>query len=50
MIEHRLVDHHFWCCVDVLFLNVVCGMYVWCSLCVSGCMLTVSIALFMSTV
>ena len=46
-----------WRCVDVLFLKVVyalrqfmkfamylimvCGMFVWCSLCVSVCMLTV---------
>ena len=56
-----------WCCVDVLFLNVVyafrslmwfamnfvmmCGMYVWCSLCVSlcMCMFAVSNALLMSS-
>ena len=54
-----------WRCVDVLFLNVVyalrplmkftmyfimvCGMFVWCSLCVSMCMLTVSNALLMSS-
>ena len=52
-----------WRCVGVLFLNVVyalqplmsfainlrmvCGMFVWCSLCVSVCMLTVSNALLM---
>ena len=40
-----------WCCVDILFLNVVnlrivCGMFVWCSLCVNVCMLTVSNAFF----
>ena len=45
-----------WRCVDVLFLNVVyalrylvCEMFVWCSLCVSVCMLTVSNALLMSS-
>ena len=27
----------------------MCGMFVWCSLCVSVCMLTVSNALFMSS-
>ena len=36
-----------WRCVDVLFLNVVCGMFIWCSLCVSMCMLTVSNVLLM---
>ena len=38
-------------CADVLFLNVimVCGMFVWCSLCVSVCMLTVSNALLISS-
>ena len=29
-------------------LIMVCGMFVWCSLCVSVCILTVSIALLMS--
>ena len=54
-----------WRCVDVFFLNVVyalrplmwfamylklvSGMFVWCSLCVSVCMFTVSNALFMSS-
>ena len=47
-----------WRCVDVLFLNVVydfrplimvCGKFVWCSLCVSVCMLTGSNALLMSS-
>ena len=54
-----------WRCVDVLFLNVmyalwylmwfsmnlimVCGMFIWCSLCVNVCMLTVSNALHMSS-
>ena len=39
-----------WCCVDVLFLNVVCGMFVWCGLCVSVCMVSVLNVLFMSSV
>ena len=30
-------------------LIMVCGMFVWCSLCVSVCMLTVSNALLMSS-
>ena len=49
-----------WRCVDVVLLNVVyalfamylimgCGMFVWCGLCVSGCMLTVSNTLLMSS-
>ena len=54
-----------WSCVDVLFLNVVyalrplmkfamhlimvCGLIVWCRLCVSVCMLTVSNAVLMSS-
>ena len=54
-----------WCCVDVLLLNVVyaflplmqsamyltivCGMFVWCSICVSVRILTVSNALLMSS-
>ena len=42
-----------WRCVDVLFLNVVYAlrhlMFVWCSLCVSVCMLTVPNALLMSS-
>ena len=38
-----------WRCVDVLFQNVVYGMFVLCSLCVSVCMLTVPNALQMSS-
>ena len=32
-----------------MYLIVVCGMFVWCSLCVIVCMLTVSNALLMSS-
>ena len=32
-----------------MYLIMVCGMFVWCSLCVSVCMLTVSSALLMSS-
>ena len=32
-----------------MYLIIVCGMFVWCSLCVSVCMLTVSNALLMSS-
>ena len=55
-----------WRCVEVSFLNVVyalrslmwftmylimvCEMFVWCSLCVSVCMFTVSNAFLMSSV
>ena len=31
-------------------LRMVCGMFVWCSLCVSVCILTVSNALLLSNV
>ena len=33
----------------LMYLIMVCGMFVWCSLCVSVCMLTVSNALLMSS-
>ena len=33
-----------------MYLNMVYGMFVWCSLCVSVCMLNVSNALYMSSV
>ena len=32
-----------------MYLIMVCGMFVWCSLCVSVCILTVMNALFMSS-
>ena len=35
--------------VVAMYLIMVCGMFVWCSLCVSMCMLTVSNALLMSS-
>ena len=33
----------------MIHLIMVCGIFVWCSLCVSVCMLTVSNALLMSS-
>ena len=32
-----------------MYFIMVCGMFVWCSLCMSVCMLTVSNALLMSS-
>ena len=39
----------FWDVVFAMYLIMVCGMFVWCSLCVSVYMLTVSNALLMSS-
>ena len=59
MIECRLVEHHFELVLCLCFVSecgvciamnliMVCGMLVWCSLCMSVCMLTVSNAMLIS--